>query len=362
MVVSDGIINPMTLDILLAYSIGNNTIRGYLIAFGVLLVGLAVLRFIKHQALSRVRLWSRNSETELDDVLMDVVDNFDWLIFVPVAFYVSVQFIDLPGEVEAAITKIIFFVLIYYGVRAGMQLADFAATQLARREDQDETILDFLNKIVKLLLWVTAGLLVLSNLGYDISTLVAGLGVGGVAVAFALQSVLSDVFASISIHFDQPFKVGDFIVIGDDMGTVQRIGIKSTRLESLEGEELVVSNKELTDQRVHNYKRMEQRRIRFRFGVTYDTPPDKLREISKFVTELIKVHDLVNKVDRVHFKAFGDFSLNFEAMYTLSTGDYGAYMDVQEEINLSILEGFEKRGIEMAFPTQTIHLLNQADG
>jgi len=195
--------------------------------------------------------------------------------------------------------------------------------------------------------------MVLTNLGIEITPLIASLGVGGIAIAIALQSVLSDLFSAFAIYFDKPFKEGDFIIVGNDMGTVQRIGIKTTRIKSLQGQELIVSNSELTSTRVNNYQRMEERRIVFNFGVEYSTSLSKLKKINKIVEKIFKE---VNgaRLDRVHFHQFGDFSLNYEVVYYVKSPEYAKYMDVQQEINFKLKEYFEKERIVFAFPTQTL--------
>ena len=224
-----------------------------------------------------------------------------------------------------------------------------------RGQEFDESVVDLLVKILKGIVWAVAIIVVFQNLGYDISALVLSLGIGGIAIAFALQNILADLFASFAIYFDKPFQVGDFIVVGKDMGTVKRIGIRSTRLQTLQGEELVVSNKELTESRVHNYKRMEKRRTVFSFGLTYETPTEKLRKVPAIIKNIMDNIELVD-LDRAHFKEFADFSLNFEVVYYLNSSDYNVYMNIQQEINLRLKEEFEKEGIEMAYPTQTIFL------
>jgi len=219
----------------------------------------------------------------------------------------------------------------------------------------DSSIIKLLGKGLRAVVWFVALLLVAQNLGYDITALIAGLGIGGIAVAFALQGILSDIFASFSIYFDRPFQTGDFIIVGNEMGTVKHIGLKSTRIQTLQGEELVMSNKELTEARIHNHKKMERRRIGFRFGVVYDTPTKKLRQIPQMVKDIIATQESVD-VDRVHFTEFGDFSLNFQVMYYMNTPNYTAYMDTQQAINLAIKEKFEQEGIEFAYPTQTVYV------
>jgi small-conductance mechanosensitive channel len=198
-------------------------------------------------------------------------------------------------------------------------------------------------------------LLILSNIGVNITSLIAGLGIGGLAIAFALQRILEDFFSSFSIYFDKPFEEGDFIIVGSDMGVVKHIGLKTTRLQTLQGQELVISNKELTDSRVNNYKKMKKRRIVFTFGVEYSTPVAKMKKINKIVEAIFKKIEGAD-LDRVHFKEFGDFSLNYEIVYYVKTGDYLEYMNIQQEINLTLKQQFEKENIEFAFPSQTIYM------
>lgn len=218
-----------------------------------------------------------------------------------------------------------------------------------------EHILFLLRKVVNAIVFIFAFLIILYIYKIDLSGVVVGLGVGGIAIAFALQSILADAFSAFSIYFDRPFEIGDFVVVGEYAGTVKKIGMKSTRIGLLQGEELVISNTVLTSSSVRNFKKMRKRRIVFTFGVTYGTPTEKLRKVPDMVKKIIEKNEL-SKVDRVHFKEFGDFSLNFEVVYYLNTRDYNKYMDVQQAINLGVKEAFEKEDIEMAFPTQTIFL------
>lgn len=221
------------------------------------------------------------------------------------------------------------------------------------REKAPPMVIDFLSKFLKVSLWGVAVIFILSNLGYNVSTLVAGLGIGGIAIALAVQNVLGDIFSSLSIYFDKPFVVGDFIIVGEDLGVVKKIGIKSTRIQTLQGQELVISNRELTESRINNYKKMERRRIVFGFGIKYETPLKKVKKIPGIVKDIVNNMELA-QADRVHFKEFGDFSLNFEAVYYLNSSEYNKYMDTQEEINFAIKERFEKEDIEFAYPTQTV--------
>jgi small-conductance mechanosensitive channel len=208
--------------------------------------------------------------------------------------------------------------------------------------------------------WSTVALLLLANLGVDITALVAGLGVGGVAVALALQNVLSDLFASVSILLDKPFRRGDFIIVGDLLGTIEKIGLKTTRIRSLWGEQLILSNNDLLSSRIRNYKRMQERRIHFEVGIVYSTPADKLEQVSRILREAIEAQDRA-RFDRAHLRQFADFSLVYEAAYYVLSPDYTVYMDVNEAIHATIFRRFEEEGIEFAFPTRTVYLQRPDD-
>jgi len=198
-------------------------------------------------------------------------------------------------------------------------------------------------------------LMALENFGVNITTFITGLGVGGVAVALAVQNILGDLFASLSIVLDKPFVIGDSLAVGEFQGTVEHVGLKTTRLRSLGGEQLIFSNGELTKSRMRNYGRMAERRVVFKIGVTYDTPREKLAQIPAWIKQII-TEQPQTRVDRSHFAAYGDFALTFETVYYVLSPDYNTYMDIQQTINLKIHERFEKEGIEFAFPTQTLIL------
>jgi len=216
-------------------------------------------------------------------------------------------------------------------------------------------LLFLLKKIVQIVVFVFGILIILYVFHVDLTGAVVGLGVGGIAIAFALQSTLSDFFSAFSIYFDRPFEIGDFIVVGDYSGTVTNIGIKSTRLKLLQGEELVISNKELTTVSVRNFRKLEKRRVTFTIGVTYDTSVEKLRKIPHIIKDIFEKVETAD-LDRVNFTEFGDFSLKFLIIYYVNSADWGKYLDTQQRINFDIKEAFEHEGIEMAFPTSTIYV------
>ena len=256
---------------------------------------------------------------------------------------------------QFCIRYILIITLTYYIIKAIQIAIDYSSQKYIETTGRKKSISKLMSTIVKIIVWLIAIMLILQNMGIKITSLIAGLGVGGIAIAFALQNVLSDIFASFSIYLDKPFEEGDFIVIGTDSGTVKHIGIKSTRLKTLKGQELVVSNRELTEARINNFKKMEKRRVLFNVGITYHTPIAKMKKIPSFVKEIFKsVKDAT--LDRVHFSEFGDFSLNYEIVYFVKSKDYKKYMDINQKVNLAIKGKFEKEKIEFAFPTQSIYL------
>jgi small-conductance mechanosensitive channel len=202
-------------------------------------------------------------------------------------------------------------------------------------------------------LWTIGLIAIFHNLGFDVTAIIAGLGVGGIAIALAAQTILGDLFNYFVILFDQPFEPGDFIVVDEKMGTIEHIGLKTTRIRSLQGEQIIFSNTNLTNSRIHNYKRMNERRVLFQLGVVYDTPVDKLKIIPTLIRKAIDDQDFV-RFDRVHFASFGEYSMKFEAVYHVISSDYNQYMDIQQGINLAICEQFRAEGIQFALPAYSI--------
>ena len=338
----------------------NNTVLDYLMSLAIFLAVLMGLRIFRSVIIARLRKLSAKTRTDIDDLLTHIIDSVGGFFYFAVSFYIALRPLNFEESFFKIIGYLLFFIIVYYIVNTIQALIGYGAEKFVQKKKKrgqefDESVVDLLVKILKGIVWAVAIIVVFQNLGYDISALVLSLGIGGIAIAFALQNILADLFASFAIYFDKPFQVGDFIVVGKDMGTVKRIGIRSTRLQTLQGEELVVSNKELTESRVHNYKRMEKRRTVFSFGLTYETPTEKLRKVPAIIKNIMDNIELVD-LDRAHFKEFADFSLNFEVVYYLNSSDYNVYMNIQQEINLRLKEEFEKEGIEMAYPTQTIFL------
>ncbi len=321
------------------------------------------LKIFKFIIISKLKQLSQRTKTDLDDMLIKIIDDIHWPFYIFIALYAAIKSAKVTGAIDTFMDTAAFIAIVYYATGAIQTAIKYTTQKLIKRRQReqkqiDTSVIDFLSGLLKAIMWLIAFLIVISNLGYDITTLIAGMGIAGIAIAFALQNVLTDIFASFSIYFDKPFRVGDFIIIGKDMGTVKKIGIKTTRIQTLQGQELVVSNKDLTSTRINNYKKMQKRRIAFTFGVTYDTPSVKLKRILEIMPPIFEKIDLA-ELNRVHFKKFADSSLDFEVVYYIDTSDYNKYMDIQQDINFAIKEAFEKEGIEFAYPTQTLFVNTQ---
>jgi len=338
-----------------------NAYNGEIIASIVIfsIVGLVgwVAYFVFERYFSK---WAAKTETTLDDDILSAVKSIIiiFIVIIGIEYALSPLWFIQPysDQVNAVFIVLEIFLGAFAVTRVSNILADWYSGRKERiAGSNSHHLLFLLKKIIQIIVYVSAFLLLLYAFKVDLTGAVVGLGVGGIAIAFALQSTLSDFFSAFSIYFDRPFEIGDFIVVGDYSGTVKNIGIRSTRLQLLQGEELVISNKELTAGSVRNFRKLEKRRVTFTIGVTYDTSVEKLRKIPWIITDIIKNMDLA-VFDRVNFTEFGDFSLKFLVIYYVNSSDWGKYLDTQERINFAIKEAFEREGIEMAFPTSTIYV------
>ncbi|MBI4545411.1 MAG: mechanosensitive ion channel family protein [Gemmatimonadetes bacterium] len=321
-----------------------------------LVAGLALLRRLAIRYLGRL---ARQTDNQWDDLAADVLRRTRFFFLLALGTYAGAALLELPPGPWRAVRAVAVLALVLQGAFWGNVVISFYVSREARRRLEEDaagaTTINALGFLGRLLLWAVLLLLGLDNLGVDITALVAGLGVGGIAVALAVQNILGDLFASLSIVLDRPFRIGDFIIVDDLMGTVEHIGLKTTRLRSLSGEQIVFSNADLLRTRVRNFKRMYERRVVFSVGVTYDTPYERLAAIPGMIRDIIEAQHRT-RFDRSHFKAFGAFSLDFEVVYYVLDPDYNVYMDVHQSVNLEIFRQFAAEGIDFAYPTQTLYL------
>jgi len=339
----------------------NNTVQDYLIFLASLVISIILVLIIERILLRRLTKWAKNTPTSLDDMIVKAAKRYLLPLMYLGALYLNTKWLTLSDTVAHVINVIALAGLMLLGAAVLSAALIFVINKYLEKKQQpvNKQAIRWIGGIIKVIIWIGALLWFLDILEIPITTMVAGLGIGGIAIAFAAQTIIQDLFSFVTIFFDRPFEIGDFIVVDTFSGTVEHIGIKTTRIRSLSGEQLVFSNKDLTGARLHNYKRMEERRVSFSVGVTYDTTAETLKAIPALVKEII-VGVEQTRFDRAHFKEFANSSLNFEVVYYVLSQDYAVFMDIQQTINLAIKEAFDARGIEFAFPTQTLYLQNQA--
>lgn len=331
--------------------IGEET-RRYVYALFLFIATWGGIRLFRLLVLVRLKSITEKTSNSFDDRLIEGLQNVSLVFPFFLALYVAMRSLLGPENIPKIVTGLFLLLLVYEVIKLIRVFVDFTLEKTKRR---DETMINGIKLSVSLFLWATGFLLILSNLGFNISALAASLGIGGIAIALAIQNILGDLFASFSIYFDKPFRIGDFIVVGNDKGTVRKIGLKTTRVRTLQGEELVISNRELTSARVQNFKKMQKRRVSFSLGVEYDTSSALVKTIPTLVEKAITTQEGA-EFERCHFAEFGDSALLFDIVYYIDSGDYGVYMDIQQEVNLSIKDQFEKKKVSMAFPTQTVYV------
>ncbi|NOZ26365.1 MAG: mechanosensitive ion channel family protein [Nitrospirae bacterium] len=338
-----------------------NAVSEYLVSLSILAAGVLAVVLLKRIIIRRLKIWADRTSTSLDDFFIHTLDSKLVPVFYCGVAYLSVHSLSLDPAVAKAFDIVIAVLLTFFSVRFLSALIEYMIENVWLKKEEDATrkySVKGLIPVIKVIVWGTAVTFLLDNLGFKISTVIAGLGIGGVAVALAAQTVLGDLFSYFAILFDRPFKIGDFIIVDNYLGTIEHVGIKTTRIRSLSGEQVVFSNTDLTNSRVRNYKRMDKRRVVFSLGVTYQTSLEQLKEIPGVIEGIIRSIELT-AFDRAHFFSYGDFSLIFEVVYYVLSSDYNKYMDIQQEINFRIKEEFEKRGIEFAYPTQTLFITKE---
>lgn len=329
-----------------------------LIAAFVLLVLLTIRRAVRgyHKRMLAT------TETELLEIPMQVLSRTTLLLMFVVALFIGAQWLTTGPTTQRVLNSAVTIALFW---QAGIWMMAASSIWLDRKRQRSLTTdraavgsLGIISFVVNVAIWAMVLLLTLDNLGIDITALIAGLGIGGIAVALAVQNVLGDLFASLSITLDRPFVVGDFLIVGDFLGSVEYIGIKSTRLRSLSGEQIIISNSDLLGSRVRNYGRMNERRVLFATRIPYETPLEQLEQIPGLIRQIIEAQGNT-RFDRSHLATHAPGSIDYETVYYVLSADYNKYMDIQQSINLQLHRALEQRGIKFAYPTQRMIVIPQ---
>ena len=336
----------------------NNSLYDYAISLAIIVIGLPVISGLKKIILAYLTSLVNKTTTFIDDEVVVLLKSDLSPLLYAMNIYAAIIRLTLVGTAEKIINTLMVFVIIIFSVKFLQSLAIIIFNhywELKQDGEGRKSIGVAIKSFIRIILWITALLIFLDNIGVKISGIIAGLGIGGIVIAFAAQALLSDFFSYFSIFLDRPFEIGDFIMIDTYLGTIDHIGIKTTRIRSLSGEELIFPNTDMTSSRIRNFKRMEKRRVNFSFGVTYDT---KLKLVQKIPSMVKKIIDSIEGIefDRAHFTDFADSSLLFEVVYYISGSDYSVYRDIQQKINLDLMAAFEKQKIEFAFPTRTVYV------
>lgn len=336
----------------------DNEIYKWMIAAAIIIAAFILVKVCKYVILRRLKAWSKRTETTWDDFVVSLIERSVIPLVYISAIYFAISILSLPEKVTnvlhvAYLISVTFFILRIISTA----FKKFIYSFIEREEDseQKEKQAGGLIAIANVIIWILGCIFLIDNLGYNVTTLIAGLGVGGIAIALAAQAVLADLFSYFVIFFDKPFQIGDFIVVDDKSGNIEYIGIKTTRIKTLNGEQLICANKDLTDSRIHNFKRMDKRRIVFNLKVVYKTSHENLSQITTIVKTIIEQTELVT-FDRGHFSGYGDYSLDFEFVYYVMSSDYAVYMDKQHAIYLEIFAAFREKNIEFATPSQRVFL------
>lgn len=340
-----------------------NTLKSYLLAFVVIAVGVLIIRLFRQVLLTGLKRIVQTTTSTFDDFLIQGLSTTFMPLLYYAVFYYALNMLVLPQWFDQALDIAGMLLWTFLIARLIIFSIDYFLQKHLRKSGRGMAgvmQLKGIMLILSIVIWSIAILFFINNLGYNVTTILTGLGIGGIAIALATQTILADLFNYFVLFFDRPFEVGDFIVVEDKSGTVESIGIKTTRIKTLTGEQLVFSNTDLTNSRLHNFKRMEHRRIVFALGVAYGTPKEKLEKIPWIIKEAITRQSNI-RFDRAHFVSFGDYGLVFEVVYLVLDDDYNLYMDIQQAINLHIYEAFQKDSIAFALPTQNMILQKNED-
>jgi small-conductance mechanosensitive channel len=341
----------------LQQTILGNTLLQWSLAFTALVLGFILLRLARRVATNRLAALASRTDTAWDDIIVEAIKKTRPLFLLMVSIFIASMFLQLPERALSIIrVAFIIFLLIQLGIWLTVitiSIVEHYSKQTLAKNPAAATTMNAVGFISRIVIWSVVTLVALDSMGINVTTVVAGLGIGGVAVALAVQNILGDLFASLSIILDKPFVIGDFLIIDELMGSVEYIGLKTTRVRSLSGEQLIFSNSDLLKSRIRNYGRMYERRVVFNIGVTYSTPRDKLKRIPEIIRHAINAQEKT-RFDRSHFMKYGDYALQFETVYYVKSPDYNIYMDIQQSIYFAIHEAFEQEQIEFAYPTQKL--------
>lgn len=327
--------------------------------FGSYLVLSVLQRWLKH----RVGKFAASTTTEWDDLVVEIISRTRWFFLLVLSLEAAARVVPLNRTASVVLRGALMVAGLLQAGVWGNGIIAFLADRYTRLKTGGDVAsratVYALGYGARIALWIVLGVTTLDFFNIHVTALLTGLGIGGVAVALAAQNVLGDLFAALAIVLDRPFVIGDFVIFDDLKGEILNIGLKTTRIKSLGGEEIVVANSDLLKSRIRNYRRMKERRVVFTLDVTYDTPPDVVARIPGIVRGIVEAR-ANTRFDRCHFLAFAASSLQVETVYFVLDPDYNRYADIQHAINLDILRRFAAEKVDFAFPSRTVYLRGDA--
>jgi MscS family membrane protein len=339
-----------------------NPLKNYILFLVFIFLGVFFGKLVRIITTRYLRALASKTKTKFDDILLDALDMPLIILIFAGFFWYGLSYLVLPQKIGALASEAINVVVALSGVWFLVKFVDdfiieFIIPLVEKSETKlDDHIIPPLRRLMRILIIIMGFLVILDNIGYDITTLLAGLGIGGLAVALASKETVENFIAGVLIILDKPFGIGDWIKFGSSEGIVEEVGIRSTRIRTFGDSLIVVPNANILRTEIENFSAMRKRRILISIGLTYDTPVEKLKRAKEIIKNILDEHHGVVLPIRITFKEFGDFSLNIRVEYFIGNLDFDYYLNTVDEINLKIKEEFEKEGIEMAFPTQTVYL------
>lgn len=344
----------------------HNTVRQYLITAGIILGGFLVVLIFKRLIIKHLQAWASKTPGTWDDLIVENIGRSGMPVIFWTIVYWGIHLLEMSDSTARVIRIAASIVITFYVLRVITSVIVQLIKSAVRRRGHSEAKIRQLGGLIMIIngiVWILGALFLLSNWGVQVAPILAGLGIGGIAVALAAQNILGDVFNYFVIFFDRPFEAGDFIIVDDKLGTIEYVGIKTTHIRSLSGEQIVIGNANLTSSRIHNYKRMLERRVVFTINVELNTPLPLVEKIPALLKSAVERQQRV-RFDRAHFASYSDWGLRFEIVYYVLSPDYNVYMDTQQAINLAIYKEFESLHIRFAFPTQSLFIKpsSPADG
>jgi len=340
--------------------ISQTSFLNFALVIGISAVSYVALRVLMNSVLARIVNWLSTSKGRWSDYAAEVFQHTSRLLIAAMALQIGLAVVELGPVWDARVSHLWFLVLaLQFGLWVDAAIAYWKEGVIQDKAGQDNQLtVTMVALMFRIVLWAVVLLSVLANLGVDITAFVASLGIGGIAIALAVQTLLGDLFASASIGVDKPFKTGHFIVFSDIAGTIEYIGLKTTRIRSLSGEQILCSNTKLLQQTIHNYSRMSERRVVFSLAISFRTPVEKARELPPLIQQAVEAVENT-RFDRAHLLMFDDYALRYEVVYYVLSADYNLYMDIQQAINFSLLEELSKRDIKFAMPVRALEFLEE---